>query len=181
MDANFRKIGLGLFFVFLVLLSGCSMQTTNSINDIWTNVLHIGGLGFLGGSDGPVVGFMRIMVFILVFSLIYGGLRLVLGGLGSNIPIVIAAVISIISVIFIPGPVLMAIGGAYGTVVAFVLIGSVVFAGGLMLYIIPTTNRGWRLVRFIILCLLLFILMNVRDHAKILLTTGVGLAAPFFI
>ena len=167
---NLKKSGIGVLAGLTSLLVACtSTSTPVSGIDIWNKVLWFGTLGFLGYSvEGPMVGFMRIAVFILVFALMFEGSRF-LGFLGRNSRIVITLILSLISVIFIPGNVLAGIGAAYGTLVAFILLGSVIVGIGALYINIPTTSLGYRLLRLAVLVVLLFILISVKQHASGLL------------
>jgi hypothetical protein len=171
---NLKKSGIGVLAALSSFLAACtSTAGPTSASDIWNNILFIGSLGFLTNSitDGPMVGFMRIAIFILVFTLLYEGSRF-LDFLGRNSRIVIALILSLISVIFIPGNILAGIGAAYGTLVAFVLLGSVILGIGWAYMSIPATSLGYRLIRIAILVILLLILISVKQHASGLLSLG---------
>ena len=173
---NLKKSGIGVLAALSSFLAACTSTAGASPTglDIWKSVLWFGTLGFLGYSaDGAMVGFMRIAVFILVFALLYEGSRF-LGFLGRNSRIAIALILSLISVIFIPGNVLAGIGAAYGTLVAFILLGSVVLGMGWLYFSIPTTGAGYRLIRVAVLLVLLFILISVKQHATGLLIPSIG-------
>ncbi|NQV90846.1 hypothetical protein HQ489_00050 [Candidatus Woesearchaeota archaeon] len=170
---DLKKSGIGVLAALTGFLTACT-NTAQPFSGIglWNKVLWFGTLGFLGYSaEGPMVGFMRIAVFILVFTLFFEGSRF-LGFLGRNSRIVIALILSLISVIFIPGNVLAGIGAAYGTLVALVLLGSVILGMGWGYMSIPTTSIGYRLLRVALLLVLLFILISVKQHASGLLALG---------
>lgn len=168
-----RKRGLIILFLLLVSILAVSCSTskeetslTKLLEDVFAKVVYIGKLGFLGekGEAGSnLIGFMRILVAVLVFTILFELGRLVLPN--RNITIVIAGVISIISAIFIPGSILIGIGAAYGTIVALVMIGIPVLGGGYAIYRIPSTSRGYIVLKLSILVILLWILFAVRDYA----------------
>jgi hypothetical protein len=174
---NLKKSGIGVLAALSSFLAACTSTAGSSPTlgiDIWKQVLWFGTLGFLGyTAEGPMVGFMRIAVLILVFALLYEGSRF-LNFLGRNSRIVIALILSIISVVFIPGNVLAGIGAAYGTLVAFILLGSVIAGMGWAYMSIPSTSMGYRLLRIALLLVLLFILISVKQHATGLLGPVVG-------
>ncbi len=169
------KRGLSKLYVWIllglsVILTGCEGDFSGI--EIWNKVLWFGRLEWLGlGTEGPLAGFLRIAIFILVFALLYGGSRF-LTFIPNNIRIVIAFILALISVVMIPGQLLTAIAASYGIVVSFVLIGALIFAGGAGLMYIPTTNIGWRILRIVLIILLLYIIIMIRGHAKELLDIG---------
>ncbi len=174
MDVNFRKYSTFFLLSLLGLLSGCTATTAN---DVWGTILKIGGLqGLQGaGAEAPVASFMRILVFILVFALLYGGLRVLIAQyIGQNVTVVIAMVLSIMSVILMPAELLVTIAGTYSILFSFLLIGSVVAFVGFLLYIIPTTNRGWRMLRLGLILILIAVMYWINKQATALLAVGAG-------
>ena len=167
---NWQKRGLqiGLIVVLSLLVVSCAQGQQLTLKDIWDAILSIGKLEFLGfAGENALVAFMRIMIGILVFALLFEGSRAV--GLARNIGTVVALVLSIISVIFIPGSILAGIGGAYATLIAFVLIGVPVVGGFYVLIRIPSTSRGWIALKMVIIVLLIWILSAVKANALTLL------------
>ncbi len=145
----------------------CTDQAGNiTIKPIWDKILSVGSLQFLGITSGgnALIAFMRILVAILVFALLFEASRLT--GLSRNTGIVVAAILAIMSAIFIPGRILAGIGGAYATLIAFVLIGIPVIGGGYALIAIPGTSRGLILLRIAVILLLLWILISIKTHAS---------------
>ncbi len=175
---NWKKKG---FFTALLaqalFLVSCTSPGFPSGMDIYKKILWVGSLGFLGNVDSPMAGFMRIMIFILVFAVLYELSRLV-PGLTKNIAITVTGILALISAIFIPGPVLAGIGAAYGTVVAFVLIGIPVIGGLYLLHRVPAQTRWNHFIRIVIILLLIAILISVRNHALVLLTKTAITAIP---
>lgn len=154
-----------LLLVSTMFLTSCAQGQGLSFSGVFDKVLSIGKLEFLGITTGEngLVGFMRIMVFILVFTIFYVGVRLVFNQ--QNIALVIAAVLAIISTIFIPGQVLAGIGVAYATIVSVVLIGAPIAGGAVALYMVPGTNRWLIALRICIILLMIWVLMAVNSHA----------------
>ncbi len=166
-----RKRGLVLVFLLLIsfLIVSCAEDTSNSdsfdFQDVVDKVIWVGQLNFLGDDGESFIGFIRILVAILVFAIIFELLNFI-EILGKNTAIVIAAIIAIISAMFIPGEILASIGAAYGAVVAFVLIGIPVLGGGYALYRIPSEHKWQILLKMAIIALLIWILMAVKTHAR---------------
>ena len=163
----------GVLIVLLLLASlflvSCAEGKEISIQSVFESIVSLGKLEFLGGNVNTFVGFMRVMVGILVFALFYMGVSLIPGmGQNRNIAITVAVVLAIIATIFIPGPVLAGIGTAYGTLVALILIGVPVAAGGALLYVIPSTNRWLIAGKMVIIILMIWLLRVIVLHAKIL-------------
>lgn len=163
---KFAIIGILLIFLFVV---SCTPNAGPSGEEIWEKILWFGTLGFLGSTEDGLVSFMRILVFILVFALFFLGASMV-PGLGRNTAIVIAAVLAIISVIFIPSSVLIGIGAAYATLTAVVLIGAPIVGGLALFRMIPGETRGGIAIRCIVLLVLLAVLIAVKYHSLGLMT-----------
>lgn len=166
-----KRSGVILFLLIISLfVVSCAPGQQLTLKSVWNDILSIGQLKFLLGNAAPdnvIIGFMRLMVGILVFALLYEVSGLL--GLSKNVRITVAVIISIMSLVFMPGAVLAAIGGSYATVVSLVMIGVPVVGGLYVIFRIPSTSRGLIFVKIVILLILLFVLINVRDQALTLL------------
>lgn len=159
-----KQVFRSLALMPLLFLTACQSSTTTfpTFTDIWQRILEIGSLGFIN-TPNNAEAFMRIMVFILVFAILYEASRFT--GFQTNIRAIITIIFAIISSIFMPAGVLAGIGIAYGTVVAFFLIGIPVLGGLYAIYAIPSNNR-WQIgIKVAIITVLLAILIQVRNHA----------------
>ena len=168
-------IGLLVLSMFIVSC-GTDDSAGPSLSGVWTKVQEIASLKFLCSTIGAtslkqkdcgagdnIVALMRVIVCIMVFSLIFVGVNMT--GLSRTIAIVISLALTIMTVIFIPPQILVAVGGAYATIFSFILVGIPVFAGGIALYMIPSEN-GWQIgLKLAIIGLLLWVLIAVKDHA----------------
>lgn len=162
------NVALLFLSAFLVSCTQNSQNASEGLLKLWNSILWIGGLGFLGSSYNPMEGFMRVMLVILVFSLLYFGAGFVFNQPAQrNSRIAVSLIIAIISVVFISGNVLAAIGAAYGTAVAFILLGSLIGGG---FWLTTLTQNHW--IRLVILILLLIILNAIHQHAGNLLAIG---------
>jgi len=159
-----KRVAQYLIFFSLLLLTACqtSQAQVPTLKDIWEGILEIGTLGFIGSADN-LVGFMRIMVFILVFAVLYEASRLT--RFPTNIRAVISIVISIISSVVMPAGVLAGIAAAYGTVVASVLIGVPVLGGFYALYRIPSDDRWQIALKIGIILITLVVLIEIKYGA----------------
>ncbi len=170
---NLKDVVRRIWFLPFLLLTACQSgsATLPTLKEIWEKIIWVGTLGFLGTQFGPEtpVGFMRLMVFILVFALLFEGSRLL--GLQRNTQITVSLVLSIIATVFMPKGVLAGIGVAYGTVVSFFLIGVPVFAGLYVIYLLPSTNRWLIGIKVAIIGLLLALLIIIKNFA----IAGLGL------
>lgn len=155
-----KLVVIGILLVFL-LVASCTPETGPSGEEIWEKILWFGTLGFLGDYDGGMVGFMRILIFILVFGLIYTASGAV-PGLNRNVAIVVSLILSIMSVLFIPNSILIGVGAAYATIVSVILIGAPIVGGYLLFRAIPEEHR---LARITVLLLLLLVLIAVKYNA----------------
>lgn len=151
--------------VLSLLLVACTDRAGNiTLKPVWDKIIEAGQLKFLGSSDNALVGFMRVLVAILVFALLFEASRL--SGLSRNIGITVSIILAVMSAIFIPGNILAGIGGAYATVVAFMLLGVPVIGGFYALWRIPSTNRMWIALKIVVILLLLWILISIKTHAS---------------
>ena len=147
----------------------CSQSGSSvSFKSVWDDILKVGSLQYFTGvtPDGQLIGFMRIMVAILIFAILYG-VGALLGNIGfsRNIVIAIAGILSIISAIFIPGAVLAGIGGAYATLFSLLLIGTPVVGGLWVIFQIPSTSRPLIFIKLVILLILLWVLVSIKAFA----------------
>ncbi len=100
-----------------------SVQGTTTISKIVINIVTLRflvDLGILKGMIDPMEGFTRLLLLILLFALLFrllSGFNLV----GKGTAVAIALVIALMTVIFIPGSVLLAIGASYGTLFSLIL------------------------------------------------------------
>lgn len=165
-------LSLFAILIFSLLISGCSSTSSigTTAGNVWQEVISIAKLDWVNGGTGIsdenyLTGFMRLAIFFLIFVLLFE-LASRTNVLQRNTAIAVAAILSIITAIFIPGSVLAAIGVAYATLFSFILIGSVIIGGLFLVYMIPTTSLGLRILRIILLILLFWILSATVDHAQ---------------
>ncbi len=130
----------------------------NQITVIWQTIMGIGSLQFLFGdnAEGQLCGFLRIIMAILIFTLLYMGLSLI-PGLTKGTAITIAIILSIVSAIFMPCPVLLAWGTTYATIVAFFVVFGPVLAGGMLLLGTATPNRTIAFLKLVIVLILMWL------------------------
>ena len=168
---NWQKIrGISSLFALSIILTACQSSRLPTGLEIWNKILWFGTLGFIGFNDNPVAGFMRILVGILIFAILFELSRVV--GLSRNIGITVSIILSLMTAVFIPGTVLAGIGTAYATFVSFVLIGLPVVGGLYALYRIPSTSRWWIFIKIVLILILIAILISVKDHALALSAIG---------
>jgi len=160
---RWTKVGVISLLLVSLLLASCSPEPGPSGQEIWNKILWVGSLGFLGENDHGLVSFMRILIFILMFALLFEGSKVT--GLSRNIAIVVSAVIAIMSSLFIPASVLEAIGVTYATLISIIFIGVPIIGGLLVFRMIPGTSRGWIALRIVILAILLTILYSIQYYA----------------
>jgi len=164
---NQKRVLIGFSLLLLgVLLVSCSQSAGQvSGKDIWDTIIKLGSLEYFGlTGTNAVVSFMRVLVAILIFAILFEVSGLL--NFARNVRIALAVILSVISSIFIPAEVLAGIGAAYATLISFVLIGTPLIAGLVAYFNIPHTTRGWIAIRMVILLLLLWILLAVKHHAS---------------
>lgn len=167
------KRGYLYLLIFLGLfLAACTSSDGEEFDarGIWEEFVYIFSLGPLLKSTAALGAFMRAIVGILVFALLFeAGSRL--GFLTRRTAMIVAGVLAIMTVIFLPDKILAGIGSAYAIAFAAILILTPVVGGLWVIFgtaggnpIIPHTRFGHGM-RIVILVVLLWILMAVRDHA----------------
>lgn len=157
---------LGLFLAACTSSEGGEFDAAG----IWEEFVYIFSLGPFLESTDALGAFMRAIVGILVFALLFeAGSRL--GFLTRRTAMIVAGVLAIMTAIFLPGTILAGIGSAYAIAFAAILILTPVVGGLWVIFgsaggnpIIPHTRFGHGL-RMVILAVLLWILMAVKDHA----------------
>ncbi|MBI2103062.1 hypothetical protein HYT55_04435 [Candidatus Woesearchaeota archaeon] len=166
---------LTLLLVILLLLPSFSLasahgtSTTSGDNSLdiggfVTKILSVGSLSFLGSPDNQFIGFIRILMAVLIFTLLYLGLSMIPGitrGIGITIGILLAIMVSV----FMPADVLIAWGTSYATLFAFVIVFGPVIAGGAFLLLTPTPSRGAAGLKIVILFILWWLVAHIADWA----------------
>jgi len=168
-----KAVLLGIFSL-VALLTGCQ-----TLSNVGNTLVSIGNLDFLGiSSGGAVVGLLRLLLWVLIFTLIYAlisvasGSNKPLGFLKKNQAMVVAFVVATISAIFLPAEVILATGAGWGTVVAWVLIGVPILAVAYLLFEIPGKDGDGKplpetkftVLLKLVLCLLLFWVLTAMRH-----------------
>jgi hypothetical protein len=152
----------------------------DTLGNVWWKIMSVGNLSFLGMSDGSVVvALTRILIGILVFTIFYAVINMLSGGDKPTLPfikknqaMVIAAIIAIITSIFLPAHVLLAVGTGWATLVALLLIGGPIVGIAFLMWTYPGKDSEGNsketkatVVLKIVLCiLLLWILEAMRYH-----------------
>jgi len=168
---------------FLISISGV---LAFDLGEFWRGsfIGKIGNLGFLGlENEVMLVGFTRILIAILIFTVIFALFELtnsVLGKDGNRLLSrkhigVIAAIMAIISAVFMPDSVLLATGIGWATLVALLLIGGPVIGLAYFLWSFPgkdtegqhlPDSRGTILIKLLISVLLFWILNAMNTHLE---------------
>ncbi len=169
---QWKKAGVIVLILFSLFLVSCTPASGPSADDIWDKLLWFGTLGFLGNNEDSLVGFMRILIVILVFALLYEGVKVT--GISHNSGIAVALVLAIMSGMFIPGAVLAGIGAAYATIISVIFIAAPIVGGLLAFRMIPADKPSYIILRIIVLLLLLMVLISVKSEAMDLLPAATG-------
>ncbi len=139
------------------------------ITQIWQTILGIGSLQFLFGNnaEGQLCGFLRIIMIILIFTLIYFGLSMI-PGLTRGTAITLATILSIVSAVFMPCSIFLAWGTAYATLIAFVVVFGPALAGGAFLLMTPTPNRKIAFLKLAIVLILMWLVAVIGTWAGVI-------------
>jgi len=167
-----KKMWLVLCLAIISLIS-IPMVYAADLNSIWNTILGVGALNFLGVSSGFMLGaFVRILVWILTFTLFFAVSGFVLKFLKKNQAMVVSLVLATISAVFMPVEALLAIGAGWATLIALVLIGAPVVGFAYLLWLIPWGDagetRGTIFLKLILCGLLLWILGAMKYHIGVI-------------
>lgn len=169
-----------------------SVQVVLAQDGIWGRILQFGNLEFLGCNDSvQFVSFSRILIWVALFAFIKYTTSWQMGSGKPMFPRNISTVLSIVAAflgsINIPGELILAIGGLYGTVAVWFMFGILVI--GLMILtfrvIRPDDGRGsgkppepmsayYHIVR-IILLISIFLFVGMANDAIVPFTNIGGL------
>lgn len=174
---------LSLFLLIPSVLADLGSTLTQA----WQQILSFGSLSFLSVSpDTAVVAFTRILLTIFVFAILFG----VLSGFGSRVgPLsflsrgqagVVAGVIAVITAIFLPASVILAVGTSWATLIALLLLGLPILGFFLLLYSLPDDSCAWRFLKLVISLLLLWIISAMRYHVGKIVVFG-GYSLPVIV
>lgn len=189
MNANNKKILLLLFIAFVMFLSFSAVVAAQR-ESIWkrtsNTLLSIASLDFLDNNAEKLGAFMRIMVWIVVFTVVWTALRRLGGGAGAGAgtfftggaSIALAMVFATVGSIFISPELLIGIGESYSTIVAGVLVAFLAIGVLVILYgVLPGMGLHGRmlaLTRILFLVLLIYILDNISGWVSGKFTGGGG-------
>lgn len=163
-----KKINLGskLFFLLLLCLPLVQASPVDTLRNVGNRIIQLGSLNFLGLNNTFVLtSLMRIMLWILVFTLIFAVTSngKVVNFLNRKYAAIIAGIIATMAALFLMDSLLLLIGSGAATIVAFVLIGGPVVGVGYLLWSIPGGDHGQARQEhaghiFLKLCLCVFLL-----------------------
>jgi len=169
----------------ILLLATPALALNATLENVWMRILWIGNLGFLGISDGSlVVAFTRLMIGVLMFTVFFGVLTALGAGPANAAPGgarnravfyfltrsqagVVAAVLAIISAVFMPASVLLATGAGWATAVSLLLIGGPIVGVFWLLWTIPPNGQpdtAGSIILKLIICLLLFWILTAMKY-----------------
>jgi len=168
------------WLVFLLVLPYTLAKPAEEVlKDVWGGVITAGSLKWLNlPGDVVLVAFVRILIFILIFAIFFA----VFTGLGDRVfsflsrrhAAIVALVLAIISSIFMPAAIILAIGGGLGTLVSLLLIGLPILALGLLLLSLPHDKCYWNFIKFIITGILYWIIAAVKYHITNVLNVNIS-------
>lgn len=164
---------LMLFILGTLLLSQTvSAGPLDSAGDAFEKVINLGTLNFLGSSDSQVIGFIRILLGILIFTLFYA----LSGTLGEyisrNIAITISIILAIITSIAMPAGVISAVLVSYGTIMSFLLLGIAIVPLAWFIIFHPTQTRAMAALKLALLGFVSWLIGQVNIHLSNI-STGV--------
>jgi hypothetical protein len=141
----------------------------STFKKVVNRIISIGSLSFLFGNtiDGQLCGFIRILLSIIVFTLIYLGLSMI-PHMPRNISIVIGIVLAILTAIFTPCVVLMAFGETYAVIFALIIIGGPIIGILALCFLTPTPRWPHALLKFLAICFVMWLIAKISLWAQVL-------------
>lgn len=151
--------------LFLVAIMAVSVSAKGS-GDIISNILDVGRLEFLFGSgaDNQLIGFVRILLAILVFAILYVGLS-VIPHVPRNIAITVGVLLAVLVAVFTPKEVLLTMGATYSTIFAFIIIGGPILAIMALCLLTPTPNRAIAFLKFLAVVFVMWLISKISVWA----------------
>ncbi|MAF99230.1 MAG: hypothetical protein CMH61_01325 [Nanoarchaeota archaeon] len=155
---------LSIIFLFLLTIP---FALANVFDNVWRRIISFGNLSFLGFSDASIVaGFLRLLIGLLIFTVFFavltGAKQFKLFNRGQAG--IVAAILAIVTAIFMPTGILLGIGAGYGTAISLLLIGLPVAAVFYALFTLPGEPCFWLFIKFVLLTILLWVLSAIKYH-----------------
>ncbi len=152
-----------------------SPSPTLEKDSIVNQILWVGSLTFLFGDspDNEFIGFLRILMTVLIFTLVYLGLSAI-PGLTRGVAITISIILSILVSVFFPASILLAWGTTYATLFAFVIVFGPILGVAALLIMSPTPNRGIAFLKLVAVMALWWTVFQIGTWAAKLGSTAVG-------
>ncbi len=157
---NRGRLSILLLLMVGAFASGAMAVTVQEVVQKIVTLGFLNDIGILpaGVSVNPIEGFTRFLLLILLFALLYKGAELL--KLGNNVAIVIALVVSLLTVIFIPGTILLAAAASYGTLFSLAVLSLPILAGMALYFALK--DHPW--IRFVVMLLLLLVVNEGQKH-----------------
>ncbi|GEM_PF-2355052 len=157
------RLGILLMLMSMSLFAGLPAASAVTAQQVITSIVTLDFLNYIGilpsgVTVNPIEGFTRFLLLILLFALLYKGAQLL--KLGNGVAITVALVVSLLTVIFIPGTILLAAASSYGTLFSLTILSLPILAG-LALYF-ALKDHSW--IRTIVMLLLLLTVNEVQKY-----------------
>lgn len=161
--ANFLALTL---FLLTLFSAGSALAEPTGIGGVFSKILDIGRLEFLfgAGADNQLIGFIRIVIGILVFAILYMGLSMI-PNMNKSIAITIGILLAIITAIFFPKEILLMFGETYATIFALIIIGGPIIAIMTLCFFTPTPNRAVAFIKFLVVCFVMWLIAKISVWA----------------
>ncbi len=124
------------------------------IQNVFSSIVRIGQLNFLGvSSQTIVVGFVRILIWIMLFTIFFAVIPSIGADKAKNKPGslsflsrkhagIVAFCVATISAVFMPAEALLAMGAGWSTLIALILIGGPIGGLAYWMWTIPGKEIG---------------------------------------
>ena len=158
---NFKKVKLISLFSLLFSILSTRLVTAAEPWDSIRDVIQLDFLGKIGlqNTGDPIEGAVRFLILIVLFAVLFKTSERILN-FGKNISIVIALAISFISILAIPGPVLLAIAKSYSLAIILIVLAFPIVLGSYAYFFLK--DHHW--LRFVIIAGLVLIIHQLQIH-----------------
>lgn len=126
-----KKMGMFGFLISSLIINASLVFAQDDIVTEWLRFIFIDLSELAQGGDEIFVLYMKIILFFLVFSVIFWSAEKVFSG-KRNISAVVAFVIALVSVMLLPGDIILLIFKTYSAIIGYVFILLPVIIGAIL-------------------------------------------------
>jgi len=166
-----KKLLLFGLILSVLLISGCSSTAGSNEENVFYKVItlqYLVDINMIPQPISPIEGFIRILLFITLFSIFFSVTKLI--NLQPGPGTAIAGVISLMSSIFIPSSVLIFASASYSLIVSLIILLVPIGAAAYLYF----TVKEWPWLRFIFLGVITLLVWLFRNLLVGIVEEGVA-------